>query len=115
MPGFADKALDHRKPRHLAWGSVRILESKSESCSGIDLELVLLETLTILSLLRRRPCSDEKSEIMTPWASAIEVEDAMALEAVCCCVTRTTLFTRNSICRCTSSYEKLYSHKVSYL
>ena len=83
MPGFADKVLDHRKPRHLAWGSVGVL---GERCSGIDLELVLLETLTIsvLSLLRRRPCSDEKSEIMTPWASVIEVEDAMALTSSAC-------------------------------
>ena len=55
MPGFADKVLDHRKPRHLAWGSVGILESKSERCSGIDLELVLLETLTIYICRRAAP------------------------------------------------------------
>ena len=30
-------------------------------------------------------------------------------EAVYCCFTRTTLFTKHSICRCTSSYENLYS------
>ena len=47
-----------------------------------SLDWVLLETLTIyvLALLRQRPFPDEKSEIMIPsWASATDVEDAMAL------------------------------------
>ena len=36
-------------------------------------------------------------------------------EAVCCCFTRTTLFTKHSMCRCISPYENPYTHKVSYL
>ena len=55
MPGFADSVLDHRKPRQLARGIVGTLESMSERCSGIDLDWVMLETLTIyvLALLLR--------------------------------------------------------------
>ena len=76
MPGFADRVLDHREPRHIGNQSG---VDEWKVCGSRHVTVGNLDNICLSPVIRWRPCYDEKSEMMTPWASATDVVDAMTL------------------------------------